>query len=192
MISPRCSKWAVMANGPAPSTRSSRRPTIIFGTRWTKNISISPSPGISTTNHLMPAHMNFELQTAIAEKLDDEAEDPVGQRQCAVLDFVDPARRAGRARAVGLALPHPERPWRTGIRRQPDARGSPPRHGVLQIYPGALGQAHRGWARARKPARRNGGRRPMSGRRSSECRCSSRAWPWARSRPSIPTPTIRF
>ena len=44
---------------------------------------------------------------------------------------VDPAWRAGRARAVGLALPHPARSGRAGIRRQPDARRSAPRHGVL-------------------------------------------------------------
>ena len=62
------------------------------------------------------------------------AEDQVRQRVDALAAFRHPAWRAGRARAVGFALPHPARPGRAGIRRQPDARGSASRHRASPNY----------------------------------------------------------
>ena len=67
----------------------------------------------------------------------DQFREPIG----ALVAVLDPARRAGRARAVGFALPHPERSRRAGIRRQPDARRSPSRDGLRRLHQGALGHA---------------------------------------------------
>ena len=72
---------------------------------------------------------------------DVRAEDQVRQSIRALAAFLHPAWRAGRAGPLRLALPCAQRPGRAGIRRQPDARGSPPRHRVRQLHQGALGHA---------------------------------------------------
>ena len=68
-----------------------------------------------------------------------EDPDPLHQRPDAAQLLLDPARRAGRAEPLGLALPRALRPGRAGIRRQPDPRRSPPRHRLRQVHQGPLG-----------------------------------------------------
>ncbi len=83
-----------------------------------------------------------------------EGQDQARQSRHAVGAVLDPAWRAGRVVAFGLALPHPSRSRRAGICRQPDARRSPPRHRLYELHPRALGQAREGRPRARQSAQR--------------------------------------
>ena len=115
----------------------------------------------------------------------------VHQQVAAAQLLLDPARRTGRPEPVGLALPRALRPGRAGIRRQPDPRGSPPRHGLRQVHQGALGPAGGVQRGAEGPAGRDHRRRRRSTRRSSACRCWSRASPWAPSPPSTRSSTTR-
>ena len=187
-ISARC--WTSTATSTARprSTRSSPRPTTISGIRSTRNTSTSTTPSISTTTDFLPDDMVAGAADRLRlEPLRRQAgrshslQEP--DRRAGMMSL-DPARRAGRAEPVGLALPRAARSGRAGIRRQPDARRSPPRHRLRQIHHRPLGHA----AAVRPGA---GGRcctrsctRRRSTRRSSACRCWSKAWPWAPSRRS--------
>ena len=119
------------------------------------------------------------LQTKLGEQLTPEQKILLRQPIRALVALFDPAWRAGRAGAVGLALPHPARSGRAGICRQPDARRGPPRHRLFGLHPSALGHAAACGPDAVQPADRNGagagglqkdrrhadaGRRPRHGR----------------------------
>ena len=82
--------------------------------------------------------------SAVADRLDDAAEDPARQRRHALVDLQPAARRAGRADPVGQPLPRAARPGRAGIRRQPDPRGGAPRHRLRPLHHQALGRAAAG------------------------------------------------
>ena len=164
------------------------RPTTISGIRSTRNTSTSPSPSTSTKEH---DRCRRSDRRACRSATSATRWTKTGQKikfanaMTLLVVLVDPAWRAGRAEPLGLALPHAEGPGRAGIRRQPDARGSPPRHRLRQIHQGALGQAACPAARCCRTCWSKSSPRRRSTRRSSACRCWSRASPWAPSPPSI-------
>ena len=98
----------------------------------------------------MPDEFCPDLADEVRRAADEPAEGQVRQRVRALDPVVDPARRAGRAVALGLALPRAARSGRAGIRRQPDARRSAPRHRL-----------------SRNTSRRAGASRCRSARRSA-------------------------
>ena len=104
---------------------------------------------------LLPEEMIGVLQTNYGKEMlaDPKTADPLHQRPDPALLLLDPARRAGRAEPVGVALPRALRPGRPGIRGQPDPRRSPPRHRLRQVHQGPLGPAGALQPGAAEPAR---------------------------------------
>ena len=109
-----------------------------------------------TKEMVLPEEFFPIFKTRIGDTMTAGAEDQVRQRVHALAALGDPAWRAGRAGAVGLALPHPQGSGRAGIRRQPDARRGPSRHRLLRLCEGALGHAAALRRDAAEPAHRNG------------------------------------
>ena len=89
---------------------------------------------------IMPDEPIVELRCeAVADRLDDAPEDPALQRRDPLVDLQSAARRAGRPVAVGQPVPRAARSGRAGIRRQPGARGGPPRHRLHPLHRQAAG-----------------------------------------------------
>ena len=93
------------------------------------------------TQQILPDEFFPIFSDQACRKADAREAHPLRQSVGALVALLDPAWRAGRARAVGFALPHPARSRRAGIRRQPDPRRSPPRHRLRRLHQGALGHA---------------------------------------------------
>ena len=132
-----------------------------------------------------------DLPDEVRRDADGQAEGQVRQRIRALDSVVDLARRAGRAVAVGFALPYFARSGRAGICREPDARRGAPRDRLLALCPGALGQAVAGrrdaWFVVDRTRACAGGL--QKDRRHADA--GRRVLPWARSRRSTPSRAIR-
>ncbi len=188
MISPPCSMWSATDGAPPPSTRSSPRRMIISGTRSTRNISTSTSPGIWKTQYLMPPHMNLELQTRDRRQAGREAEDQARSMtaccsRCRRSCTANRARSRSRPRSATSCAIRARRntPPTRRAKKPATSRRSPitsARAGAspCRSAPRSAICWSRWWARL------------TSGRSSSACRCWSKASPWARSRPSTPMP----
>ncbi len=103
--------------------------------------------------------------TAIGDKLDEKQKIKLVNLDTLWTLLLHPAWRAGRAVALRLALPHPSRSGRTGIRRQPDARRSPPRHRLFEITSMRAGASRCRSARHSATSSTNSFPRRSSGRR---------------------------
>jgi hypothetical protein len=114
------------------------------------------APFDMTNEYLVNPELNADLRPPSATSSTRSRRSSSSISMCVVV-LVDPARRAGRAVAVGIAVPHPARSGRAGICRQPDARRGAPRHGVHALHPRALGQAGAGRPRAGRSAERTRG-----------------------------------
>ena len=126
-----------------------------------KNYIDFDQPFDMATTPIMPLDTVVELQERRRRPAGRPAEDPARQRRHALVDLQPAAWRAGRAVAVGQPVPHPARPGRAGIRRQPGARGGAPRRGLHPLHRQALGRAAAGRQdhrhRAGRPGEHAGG-----------------------------------
>ena len=66
----------------------------------------------------MPRDFIVELNCAVADRLDEGQQIALANEITRFIALVDPARRAGRALALGEPVPDPARPGRAGVRRR--------------------------------------------------------------------------